>query len=82
MISKVNIPFFPRSDDSTIQTTSRERKNQRKMECLMCDDVRVVGSTPLDLHKHLAEKHFRERLIALIPSIVNTAGKLTIVVKW
>ena len=44
----------------------------KRMECLMCDDVKVVGSTPLDLHKHLVEKHFRDRLLDLIPSIGNT----------
>lgn len=48
----------------------------------MCDDVRIVGSTPLDLHKHLAEKHFRERLMALIPSIVNTAGESFFIVAY
>ena len=38
-----------------------------KIQCLMCDDVRLVGATPLDFHKHLVEKHFRERMLALIP---------------
>jgi hypothetical protein len=42
-------------------------KAQLRIQCLMCDDVRLVGATPLEFHKHLVEKHFRERMLALIP---------------
>ena len=44
----------------------------KKLQCLMCDDVKLVGVTPLDLHKHLVEKHFRERMLALIPCTGNS----------
>ena len=44
-------------------------KNQPRFQCLMCDDVKLVGATPLDFHKHLVEKHFRERMLALIPCV-------------
>ena len=64
------------SGSSAGSAGSAYSKNQfhKKMECLMCDDVRVVGSTPLDLHKHLVEKHFRDRLLDLIPSIGGSLG--------
>lgn len=54
--------------------TATKHPFHKKMECLMCDDVKVVGSTPLDLHKHLVEKHFRDRLLDLIPSIGSSIG--------
>jgi hypothetical protein len=47
-------------------------KSPRRIQCLMCDNVQTVGATPLDFHKHLVERHFRERMLAVVPSIGTT----------
>jgi hypothetical protein len=62
-------PSINGQNNSNINNNRGKSAFHKKMECLMCDDVRIVGSTPLDLHKHLVEKHFRDRLLDLIPSI-------------
>ena len=36
-------------------------------QCLLCDDIRPIGPSSYDFHKHLCEHHFRERLLQSIP---------------
>jgi hypothetical protein len=76
LLSQPACSFQTASTPNPVNPTNGFGRNSvhKKMECLMCDDVRVVGSTPLDLHKHLVEKHFRDRLLDLIPSIGSSLG--------
>ena len=68
-------PFFTFQVEQPVLNQDFSPGSKGPFHCLLCDDIRPIGSTSYDFHKHLCENHFRERLLNAIQQTEAKEGE-------